>query len=160
MRLLGLPLGEWLFFITVPFACLFTWEVLAAYFPNREWKAHLLIKFSLYFLFIAATIFAGFHGKEYTFFVSLALIYVLSLDIFLRTHLFRQSRTYWFSGLLFIMMLIFNGYLTARPVVQYAAQYQLDIRIYTIPIEDFFYGFSLIFLNLVLYTKFEGKSHV
>ena len=26
LRILDLPLGEWLFFITVPFACLFIWE--------------------------------------------------------------------------------------------------------------------------------------
>ena len=31
-RLLGLPIGEWLFFITVPFGCLLVWEAL----PHAE----------------------------------------------------------------------------------------------------------------------------
>lgn len=56
-------------------------------------------------------------------------------------------------------MLIFNGYLTARPVVMYDAAYQLDWRVGTIPIEDFIYGYALIVSVIVVYEKLISHSH-
>ena len=156
LRLLKLPISEWLFFFTVPYACLFTWEVLAAYFSNSK------INLSKYHLILISVtlIFIGFGllstEKEYTAIVLVVFGFVFLLDILLKTKIFQQSRTYYFSALLLIMMLIFNGYLTARPVVLYHSQYQLDFRIVTIPVEDFFYGFALIFSVLILYEKFKG----
>ena len=56
-------------------------------------------------------------------------------------------------------MLIFNGYLTWRPVVLYSEAYQLNIRIFTIPIEDFGYGYALILLCTILYEYFNRRQH-
>ncbi len=35
-KIFGLPPGEFLFFITVPYSALLVWEVLAAYFRNKQ----------------------------------------------------------------------------------------------------------------------------
>lgn len=159
VRLLNLPIGEWLFFITVPYACIFTWEVLAAYFSNSKFS------FSKYYQIIISVILilVGFGllltEKEYTIIVLIVLGCVILLDVLMKIKIFQQSRTFNFSILLLFMMLVFNGYLTARPVVLYNKQYQLDFRILTIPIEDFFYGFALIFSVLILYEKFKGIKH-
>jgi lycopene cyclase domain-containing protein len=56
--------------------------------------------------------------------------------------------------------LVFNGFLTARPVVLYGEAFQLGLRIYTIPVEDFLYGFGLmswVMLVFVVLTKDKGK---
>jgi lycopene cyclase domain-containing protein len=42
-------------------------------------------------------------------------------------------------------------------VVWYNDMENLGIRVFTIPIEDFGYAFSLIFLNLILLHFFEEK---
>ncbi|MEJ2052906.1 MAG: lycopene cyclase domain-containing protein [Calditrichaceae bacterium] len=154
-RILNLPPGEWLFFITVPYACIFSWEVLAAYFSNRVLNIPKQILLLVSIIFIVSGILLLFTQKEYTALVLIVTGLVVALDISLKTNIFRQSRTYYFSSFLVGLMLIFNGYLTARPVVIYNPQYQLNFRIFTIPIEDFFYGFALIFLVLIVYAKLK-----
>ncbi len=54
-----------------------------------------------------------------------------------------------------IPFLIVNGFLTAIPVVEYNDAENLGFRIYTIPLEDVFYGMLLIFLNVLLFEKFK-----
>jgi hypothetical protein len=43
-------------------------------------------------------------------------------------------------------------------VVLYDAAYQLDLRIFTIPVEDFFYGSSLILGCTTVYEKNPERS--
>jgi lycopene cyclase domain-containing protein len=69
-----------------------------------------------------------------------------------------QRRFYLYLLLVLMFTLIFNGYLTWRPVVTYSVQYQLDFRIFTIPIEDFVYGTALIFMNTSIYQKIINKK--
>ena len=159
VRLFNLPIGEWLFFITVPYSCIFTWEVLAAYFSNQKFQFSLITQsiFSLVIMLTGSVILIS--GKEYTGIVLIVFGFIFLLDILLKTRLFHQSRTYYFSAILFLMMFIFNGYLTSRPIVLYHKQYQLNFRIITIPIEDFFYGFALVFLVLIIYEKLKGLKH-
>ncbi|MBN1348025.1 lycopene cyclase domain-containing protein [candidate division KSB1 bacterium] len=78
-----------------------------------------------------------FLGKEYTGLVLFALGLVSLLDWKLKTNMFIQLRTIQYIAISTLAMLIFNGYLTWRPVVLYGEAYQLGIRIFTIPIEDF-----------------------
>jgi lycopene cyclase domain-containing protein len=73
------------------------------------------------------------------------------MDQLLNTRLLFDKRFYFYLLLIFIFTLIFNGYLTWRPVVTYGIEYQLNFRIITIPVEDFFYGISLLFMNTIIY---------
>ncbi len=62
-----------------------------------------------------------------------------------------------FFILYWLMVLVCNGYLTARPVVIYDSAYQLGFRILTIPIEDFIYGSAHILLVLIVYEKLLAR---
>ena len=152
IRLLGLPVEEWLFFITVPFSSLFIWECLAAYLPNRK-----LLKFRFLRPVLLLSVLPGgmlfLSGKEYTGLVLVAMGLVAFLDVVLQTDLFFHLRTYQYLAILMGLMLLFNGYLTTRPVVLYNEVYQLGFRIFTIPIEDFVYGFSHLILCTIFYEK-------
>jgi len=157
IKILRLPIEEWLFFITIPYASLFIWEVFSAYFSNRELNRLQIIRSILYFgnpigigLFIL--------DKEYTGLVLIALGLVALLDWKLKTNIFNQLRTIQYMAISMLAMLIFNGYLTWRPVVLYHEAYQLGIRIFTIPIEDFGFGYALILLCTILYEKFKKIS--
>lgn len=56
-----------------------------------------------------------------------------------------------------VPMFIVNGVLTAMPVVEYNSMEISNIRIYTIPFEDFFYFFLLFMMNIVIYEQLQRK---
>jgi lycopene cyclase domain-containing protein len=155
VRFFGLPPGEILFFITVPYSSLFVWEVLAAYFRNKQIPNLYFFRLFLFILLIPGIIFF-LARREYTGLVLVVISLVALGDWLLKTDIFLQLRTGQYLMLLTMLMLIFNGYLTARPVVLYNPAYQLNIRIFTIPLEDFFYGYSHIFLTTIVYEKLKG----
>lgn len=63
--------------------------------------------------------------------------------------------------ILYTMMVIFNTYLTALPIVEYNSEYILGMKILTWPIEDVSYLLAVIFLAPGLYTAFlhHYESH-
>lgn len=56
--------------------------------------------------------------------------------------------------ILYLMMVIFNTYLTSLPIVEYNSAYILGAKILTWPIEDVGYLLVAIFLAPGLYTAF------
>lgn len=157
VRILRLPIGEWLFFFTVPFACLFIWEIITTFRPRRDIKMFDNLRL-LWLLVIPVGVWLFFIGLEYTGLVLVALSIISLLDKFLKTNIIMDARYYVMLGILIGLMLVFNGYLTARPLVLYDPSYQLNFRIITIPLEDFLFGISHILLTLIFYTKIKERS--
>ena len=154
-RLLGLPIEEWLFFITVPFGCLLVWETLPEKRLSRL-RSHLRhIRTGLYTaLPIGLWIFST--GHQYTGLVLCCFGIVGAVDRVLKTDLLLQPKTYIYLAIVSGLILVFNGYLTARPVVLYGEAFQSGYRILTIPVEDFGYGFTLTLFNAMLYEKLKA----
>lgn len=157
-RLLGLPIGEWLFFITVPFGCLLVWETL----PHTDnWLTRLrALRYVRAILYAAlpAGIWVFSTGKQYTGLVIFCFGLVGLADTLLDVDLLLRPKTYLYLATVSGFILVFNGYLTARPVVVYGEAYQMGYRIWTIPIEDFGYGFTLMFFNTMLYEKLKNEK--
>ncbi|NNG27640.1 MAG: lycopene cyclase domain-containing protein [Ignavibacteriaceae bacterium] len=157
ITIFNLPIEEILFFITVPFACLFTWEMIIRRTDEKEYKW--INKARPYFyVFIPVGILFFISGKHYTGLATAFLGFAILIDKLLKTNLIVQRRFYFYLILVVLFTLIFNGYLTWRPVVTYGVEYQLDFRIFTIPIEDFIYGTALIFMNTSIYQKIINKK--
>ena len=152
--ILNLPIEEWLFFIVVPFACVFIYEVMN-YFVKRD----LLAKQSKHItnilaisLFIVAMIY---HDKLYTF-ISFTL---LSIFLFIHQYILKSNylgRFYIAWIVCIIPFLLVNGVLTAMPVVIYNDSENLGLRLYTIPVEDLFYG-MLNVLQVVTIYEWQKK---
>src|SRR4030095_927232 len=100
--------------------------------------------------------------KEYTILAVLSVFLAIIADLFLKTRLIRNKRFWIFWGVMFILIFIVNGYLTWRPVVIYGNEFYMNLRLFTIPIEDFLYGFGLITLNIAIWEyctrKFTKQS--
>ncbi len=94
---------------------------------------------------------------EYTYLVLFGSLIVVILDIVLKTNLLKQKNFWAFWGIVVILMLVVNGYLTWRPIVIYNEDKMIGLRIFTIPIEDFFFGFSLVGLNLIIWEFLSKK---
>ncbi len=152
-KFVNIPVEELLFFFTVPYACLF----LYVNFKNmlRE-KIRITISpfyitfFLVFSLFLSLLSF--FIGKYYTFSVLLVWSLVLFFDKFLLKTCVSLNLVYWlFIFIVFFLTLFFNYYLTSRPVVLYNKDFNLNLNLLTIPVEDFLYSFSLISLVVIVY---------
>jgi lycopene cyclase domain-containing protein len=148
-RLLGLPAGEWLFFVAVPFSCLFIYEVVRAYFRDGAVRVPAWVWLAAAAASLAVAVL--FRARAYTFTVMISVAVFLVLATLLLPRLL-GSRHFWLAMLLTnIPFLIFNGLLTALPVVVYNDAENWGVRAFTIPLEDFFYSFSLLGFNFLVY---------
>lgn len=152
---LSLPLEEWLFFLTVPFACFFIYEVLLYFFPTDPLRRY--ANSITFFVALALILVAVFNiDKLYTVTVAslaatfLIFHWIIYRDIFLGRFYF----TYLVHLLPFLMV---NGILTYLPVVEYNNSENLNIRIFTIPVEDAAYSFLLLLMNITFYEYFRKK---
>ncbi|UCG00025.1 MAG: lycopene cyclase domain-containing protein [Spirochaetaceae bacterium] len=153
-KILGLPLPEILFFLVVPFSCIFIYEVVRAYF-----KEH-IVRIPRWIWFTAAAVLVVlamiFRSQLYTLTVLLSVAVFFALAAAVRPGLL-GSRQFWLALLLtYVPFLIFNGLLTAIPVVIYNNAENWGIRVYTIPLEDFFYSFSLLGFNFLVFRLVGG----
>lgn len=147
--LYNLPVEEVLFFFIVPYCCVFIYECIQCYFPHikpgRNWDILLQIITEQFFL-----LFIFYFDKAYTFYTFLFLalfvliVYLSRLKKYFHAKLFLLSYT-----VILLPFLIVNGFLTAIPVVLYNDEENLGIKLYTIPLEDIFYGMLLILMNVL-----------
>jgi len=151
----GLPVEEWLFFIIIPYCCIFIYEVSRAYL-NKTWKAFIIpLNVILFIFFLAVTVLNI--DRAYTA-VNFGIATVLvGLQFILRTHKTYLFYFYIAYALSIIPFLLVNGVLTSLPVVGYNDEENLGMRLYTIPVEDFAYLVNLLLMNLNLYEWFKEK---
>ena len=155
-----LPLEEILFFICIPYACVFTYHCFKMLHPA---KAAVSNKKIISMILVAALLSAGvaFFDRAYTAsaFISCALLIFLLQFVFKVTWLGRFYFTYL---ILLIPFLIVNGILTGTgldaPVVWYDNNENLGMRLFTIPVEDIFYGMLLIAGNVSGYELLYKKN--
>lgn len=96
---------------------------------------------------------------DYTLLVIAGTFIVIVLDFILGTGILKQRLFWVFSSVVTVLMVVVNGYLTWRPIVIYNEAKMLGVRLFTIPLEDFFFGFSLIGLNLIIWEYFNRKEN-
>lgn len=154
----GLPLGEWLFFLTVPYACVFIYACLNAYIP-KDYIGSAAFPVSRILAVILGALAVIYWDQMYTG-VTFALT---SLYLFLHSEYWKSpwlGRFYMGYIVSLIPFLLVNGLLTAYPVVQYNDFENFGIRIYTIPIEDTMYMLLLLLLTTHFYEIFSTKETI
>ena len=158
----GLPVEEWLFFICIPFACVFTFYCLNKFF-NLDW-ADAFNNIIVFVCVIIFTVVALLHyQKIYTLVTAIAILTTLVFLHFLVriSWIGRATLTY------LILMLGFfpvNGILTGTglesPIVNYNPNEFLGIRILSIPVEDVVYGYAQFLWVLYFFKLFSrGKEY-
>jgi lycopene cyclase domain-containing protein len=159
-KLFGLPLGEWLFFFVVPYACIFIYEVVKTYFPQKKSnnisQARLWGTITSMLSLILALVF---RQQAYTFLALLSLALWLTITLLIKPHLLLQSCTFWYMLLSAIAFLLVNGFLTGLPVVLYNPKAIWGIRIITIPLEDLFYNIGMLGFFLLSYETVGALLH-
>lgn len=153
---LNLPIEEWLFFLVTPFACVFIYEVMNYFVKSDVWgKASKTITLVLVIVLLLLALF--FHDRLYTFVVcSLLAIFLLFIQFALRAPFMGRFYVAW--AVCTVPFLLVNGLLTYLPVVSYNSNAILNFRIFTIPLEDLFYGMLNFLQVLTIYELLQKNS--
>ena len=152
----GLPVEEWLFFIIIPYCCIFIYEVSRAYL-KKEWKGFIIpVNIILFIIFLVITLVNI--DRIYTAVNFGMATFIIGPQFFLKTHKTWMFHFYVAYALSLIPFFLVNGVLTSMPVVGYNDEENLAMRIYTIPVEDFAYLVNLLLMNLTLYEFFKSRS--
>lgn len=158
IQLFNLPIEEVLFFFVVPFCCVFIYECIRSYFPGIKDNTAARKTFLLLGFLLLVTGFI-FHSKYYTSFTFIFTGFFMVIIYFFKNYFSQFNTAVFFLSYAIILMpfLIVNGFLTAIPVVLYNDSENLGMRIYTIPVEDIFYGMLLVMMNVAGYEKRRNK---
>jgi lycopene cyclase domain-containing protein len=149
--LFRLPMEEILFFLVVPYACLFVYEVIKGYFPDL--KLALLGRAFAFAMVLSGLLLTIFYLRNWYTLTACSLSTLLIIGIHFR------ARAPWFNSfaLAFLFCLVpflivngvLTGFFTDEPVVWYSEDHITGIRIGTIPLEDLYYNLSML-LPIVL----------
>lgn len=158
--IINLPLEEWLFFLTVPYACVFIHEVFKAWFP--AFNPFKNIYKSVFIVLIAGQVIlaAVFIEHAYTFTTfTLNAIFLTSILALKVKWLDRFLFTY---CIVIIPFLSVNGILTGgftdEPVVWYNDAENLGIRVFTIPADDFMYNMLMLGIVIAVHERLIPKK--
>lgn len=156
----SLPIEEILFFLCIPYACVFTYEAvnyLITWRMSRS-KQDLITDVLAALLFLLGVIF---FDQWYT-----AVTFIIA-SIYLNLHRWVWKSDYlgkFYIAFIFILIPFFivNGILTGtgieEQVVWYNDAENLGIRMGTIPVEDTFYGMVLLLMNVSLFEYLQKKK--
>jgi lycopene cyclase domain-containing protein len=148
IHLFNLPLEECMFFFCIPYASIFIYACLKGWIPDftrpaGPYLAAITLSLSLALAFLYST-------NVYTLVTFLLLPLTIILHFFIHgTQFFGRFFLMWAIHL--IPFLIINGVLTARPIVWYNNEQNMNIRIGTIPFEDMWYSMLMLLIVLTVY---------
>lgn len=157
--ILNLPLEEWLFFVCIPYACVFTYACVENVIDPQIFQR----KSNIYTILLLIFFFTLFIFNITRLYTGLVTIYsFLLLAITAHFRLVNLTRFYISFLALLLPFLLVNGILTGsfipNSVVWYNDLENLGVRIFTIPADDFIYAFFMILLNIVLFEHFLSRE--
>ncbi len=156
IKFFDLPLEEILFFLTVPFSCIFIYACLN-YYVKWSLPQNVSKTISMLTIVLCAAMLVVYYNRLYTAvnFGFLMLVLILLQYVFKSTWLNRFYMAYVVSLLPFYIV---NGILTAVPIVMYNNAENIGKRVGTIPIEDHFYSMALLLMNIGFFEYFKNKK--
>lgn len=154
IHLIGMPLEEWLFFLFIPYSCMFLYEVMH-HFVKRDVLRDVARPLSIALIAVLFVVGLLHIDRLYT------SITFLCTALFLAYHVF-VAKSPWLGRFymgyavslipFFLVNGILTGWLLPEPIVWYNDAENLGIRLNTIPIEDSMY---LLFFLLIVTTFYE-----
>ncbi|MDW3196624.1 MAG: lycopene cyclase domain-containing protein [Cytophagales bacterium] len=155
--LANLPIEEWLFFVTVPFASVFIYENVI-YFIRKPLKSAIAQRIMLVMGITLVLIAITHYDQLYTFYCFLGTGILLILH---GTYIKAEYAGHFLITYLFhlIPFFVVNGILTGSfidgQIVWYNPAEHFGILLMTIPIEDSIYSMFLLLMNITLYEYFK-----
>jgi len=156
IKLVNLPIEEWMFFIFIPYACVFTYHSLKVLVKRDLLGAAAPIISYIIIGILLATILI-FPGRWYTGLTFTLTAAFLILILWLGASWLGRFYLHFF--IILIPFALVNGLLTGSfipdEVVWYNNSENLGLRLLTIPVEDSVYALLLLLMNISLYEYFK-----
>ena len=157
IRWFKLPLEEWLFFLLIPYASNFIHYSLEYFFPKLELSKKATQGISIILFAVSLGVFTWNLDKIYT--ASSFGLFAL-LMLFQMLFQWKYGRRFYLSFIvIYIPFFFVNSALTGsysdKPVVFYDDAENLGIRVGTMPLEDSFYCFSMLYGSVLLFEYFR-----
>ena len=95
--------------------------------------------------------------KEYTLLACASAILTLWVDKLTGVRIFKKKIFYLFLLIVLVFKLLVNGYLTGTKIVIYNPDFFLGLRVGSIPLEDFIFGFSMVSLGVIFWEFFKRQ---
>lgn len=158
IKIINLPIEEVLFFIIIPYCCVFVYECVRSYLPEKFagpiWKQ--LLYALAFLLLVAGLLHCNLYYTGFTFIGAGTFIFAI-LGLKKQFQHFHAGYFLVSYVISLVPFLIVNGFLTALPVVIYNDSENMGIRIVTIPFEDIFYGMLLMLMIIADYERRKNK---
>ena len=160
IEFLSLPLEEWLFFICIPYACIFTHYALLELFPNFSFSERTIDIIIISLLTILTIVLWYYYDRWYTLVNFIYGLIVLGIGY----NYFRNKLQPFLATYLIILIPFFliNGILTGTgiedQVVWYNNNENLGIRMLTIPVEDTIYNLGMLLTIFLCTEVLEDKK--
>jgi lycopene cyclase domain-containing protein len=158
IKLFNLPIEEILFFIVIPYCCIFIYECVGFFLPGKLSNTKIRnFSFALSALIIVIGVLN--FDKAYTFW---NLVFAGTFIMYIAYKNPKWLSKFWIAYLYHLIpFLVINGVLTGtfleEPVVWYNNEENLSIRIFTVPIEDSMYSLLLLLMNINFYEFFKSR---
>ena len=172
LELLGLPIEEWMFFITVPYACVFTYACFKKYIPTSPLGlGHRAVTTAMAALCLGIAI--GFSDRAYLGLTAgLCALWLFGVLVRWRTWMGH----FWLAYVvLLVPFVISNGVLTGLDfwnypllhntpetisdhIVWYNNAENSGWRLFSMPVDDLLYGMLLIGVNVSLFEAFSTRK--
>lgn len=159
VKIMHIPIEEWLFFITVPYACMFIYECVRTYMPLGPF---ITIARPMSIVLMAVFIIIAAMNLNHMYTVAVCTLGVVLLQLALVT---KSPNLHWFQFTYLVVIvpfLLINGWLTGAftdtPVVWYNDATTLAIRVFTIPVEDFIYNLDMLLMVFLVYDRLEARK--
>jgi lycopene cyclase domain-containing protein len=159
LYLFNLPVEEVLFFIAIPYACVFTYFCVGKFIDVAEGTK--LVNILSAGLIGVSSVLAIIYCQRYYTATTFALLATVLLRLHIRRSAFR-ARFFLSFAIILLPFAISNGILTGsfteEPVVIYNNAHNLGIRLGTIPVEDLFYAMLMLVMNVAGFEYMKSRQ--
>lgn len=153
----GLPIEELLFFMVVPYGCIFIYEMVKIKLERYQ-TDNMFLAISLFMIVGLALVAYLFRHLIYTFMAFLLPAIYLAYTVFRNKFKHHITQFYFAYFISLLPLLIVDGILSALPIVEYNTEHILNVRILRIPIENFTYFFLLLLMNTTIYEFLKERK--
>lgn len=161
IRFVHLPIEEWLFFLAIPYSCVYLYEVMR-YAVRRDVLGGVARPLSIALIIVLTVAGLLYFDRIYTAVTFLCTAALLAVHVFLlkSPYLGRFYIGYAMSLVPFFLINgILTGWLLPEPIVWYNNAENLGIRLNTIPVEDSVYLMFFLLLTITFHERALQRAH-